>query len=445
MNIQRWIDELLTRLGDTWRVYVLELRRIFRDSGVMLIFFVAGLAYPVIYNLIYVRNVVENVEVAVVDMSCSPASREFVYRFDAAPEVQVTHTCATMEEAQALLKAQKIHGILYIPADYESILLTGLETAHISLYCDMSSFLYMKNVLTAANMVMLDYMNNIQIDRYEAMNIGEEMSWALVQSVPFKAVPLFNPTGGYGTFLVPPILALIVHQTLFFGINMLQGTAREENTEVFILPGRRRRASVFRLLIGRGAAYFVIYMAIASFGMILIPIIFDLPHLAAVGDVLRFMVPFLLSTIYFSIFLGSFQKERETGMVTMLFSSLIFFFISGVSWPWESMNPFWRGIGYLFPSTWGMHGYIHLQSMGATLETTAREYRMLWVLTAFYFGACALLYAYRAWRMDTTARREQALRKQMVMEQIAAEHKRIENKQEKGKQFIEQHIRHSRL
>jgi ABC-2 type transport system permease protein len=85
MNIQRWIDELLTRLGDTWRVYVLELRRIFRDSGVMLIFFVAGLAYPVIYNLIYVRNVVENVEVAVVDMSCSPASREFVYRFDAAP------------------------------------------------------------------------------------------------------------------------------------------------------------------------------------------------------------------------------------------------------------------------------------------------------------------------------------------------------------------------
>ena len=92
----------------------------------------------------------------------------------------------------------------------------------------------------------------------------------------------------------------------------------------------------------------------------------------------------------------------------MLFTSLIFFFASGISWPWESMNPFWKGLGYLLPSTWGMHGYIHLQTMGATLETTAREYNMLWVLAAVYFLACAVLYAYRAWRTDTTARGNKA-------------------------------------
>ncbi len=418
MNIQRLIDAFLTRLRDTWHVYVLELRRIFRDWGVMLIFFVAGLAYPVLYNIIYLNNVLEEVEMAVVDMSASSASREFIFRLDATPEVTVTHACATMAEAEALMKAQKIHGILYIPADYESTLMTGLETAHLSLYCDMSSFLYMKNVYMATNMVMLDYMNRIQIDRYEAMNISGEMSWSLVQAVPFSTVTLFNPTGGYGTFLIPSILVLIVFQTLFFGINMLQGTAREENKEVFILPGRRRRASVFRLLIGRGAAYFVIYMAIASFGLLLIPVLFDLPHLAMVGDVLRFMVPFLLSTIYFSIFFASFQRERETGMVTMLFSSLIFFFISGVSWPWESMNPFWKALGYLLPSTWGMHGYLHLQSMGAMLETTSREYNMLWLLAAGYFLACVLLYGYRAWRMDTAARREQALRRQFIEQHL---------------------------
>lgn len=445
MDVQRVIDAFLVRLRDTWHVYVLELRRIFRDSGVMLIFFVAGLLYPVLYNIIYIKNVVEDVEVAVVDMSGTPSSREFVFRFDATPEVAVSRSCATMDEAEALLKAQQVHGILYIPADYERILMTGLETAHLSLYCDMSSFLYMKNVYTAANMVMLDYMNTIQIDRYEAMNIDEEMSWSLVQAVPFEGVTLFNPTGGYGTFLIPAILLLIVFQTLFFGINMLQGTAREENTDVFILPGRRRRASVFRLLIGRGAAYFIIYMAIGSFGLMLVPILFDLPHLAAVGDLLRFMVPFLLATIYFSIFFASFQKERESGMVTMLFSSLIFFFISGMSWPWESMNPFWRVLGYVLPSTWGMHGYVHLQSMGASLETTAREYTMLWLLAAVYFAACALLYAYKAWRMDSEARRVQAHREQRLQARIATERKHLEERQKQGKQFIERHITKNRL
>ena len=445
MNIRRLPYYLLSRLADTWHVYVLELRRIFRDTGLILIFFVAGLAYPVLYNIIYIRNVLEGVEVAVVDMSATPSSREFVYRLDATPEVAVTHTCATMDEAEVLLKSQKVHGILYIPADYENILLTGLETARLSLFCDMSSFLYMKNVYTAASMVMLDYMNRIQIDRYEAMNMGEEMSWALVQAVPFKAVPLFNPTGGYGSFLIPAILLLIVFQTLFFGVNMLQGTAREENAEVFFLPGRGRRSSVFRLLVGRGAAYFVLYMAIASFGLILIPVLFDLPHLAVTGDVLRFMVPFLLATIYFSVFFASFQKERESGMVTMLFSSLIFFFISGFSWPWESMNPVWKWLGYILPSTWGMHGYVHLQSMGARLATTSREYNMLWLLAAVYFCACVLLYAYKAWRTDTAARRKQAIRKQRIRVRMETDRRLLAKKKEQGRQFIEQHISQHRL
>ena len=418
MNIQSYIDSFFKRIVDTWGVFVLELRRVFRDSGVVLIFFVAGLAYPILYNLIYYRNVVQQVPVAVVDMSGSPESREFIFRYDATAEVEVKYACTSMAEAEQLLKEQKIHGILYIPADYAAVLHGGLETAHLSLYCDMSSFLYMKNVYLAANMVMLDYMNRIQVDRYEAMNVGEQMSWALVQSVPYEAVNLFNPTGGYGTFLVLPILVLIVHQTLFFGINMLQGTAREENKEVFILPGRKRRYSVFRLLLGRGAAYFVLYMAIGAFGMILVPRWFDLPCMAAVGDILRFMVPFLLATIYFSIFFASFQKERETGMVTMLFSSLIFFFVSGVSWPLESMNPIWKWLGGWLPSTWGMHGYVHMQSMGASLTATSHEYYMLWLLAAFYFLACVVLYAVRARMHDAAARRQDSLRLKHLKERL---------------------------
>ena len=404
MNFRPYIDALIQRLNDTWQVFVLELRRVFRDEGVVLIFFVAGLAYPILYNLIYVQNIVREVPVAVVDMSASSASRDLIHRWEATPEVTVTHLCTSMEEAEQLLKEQKIHGILYIPADYDAILQTGMETAHLSLYCDMSSFLYMKNVYQSANMVAIDLMNNIQIDRYEQMQIDHETAWTLVQSVPYTSVDLFNPTGGYASFLVLPILVLIIHQTLFFGIHMLSGTAREENQEVFILPGRKRRYSVFRLLLGRGAAYFVIYMGIASYAMLLVPVFFDLPHTASWGDMMRFMVPFLLSTIYFSIFLATFQKERETGMVTMLCTSLIFFFLSGISWPKENIAPFWQIVADCLPSTWAINGYVHMQSMGANLATTAHPYHMLWLLTAVYFGACVLLYAIRARRHETQNR-----------------------------------------
>lgn len=435
---------LRTRLVDTWNVFVLELRRVFRDPGVSLIFFVAGLAYPFLYNLIYMKNVIQEVPVAVVDMSCTPESREFIHDWNATPEVKVTHVCATMEEAQHLLREQVIHGIMYFPPDYSAILNTGLETARISLYCDMSSFLYMKNVYLSANMVTLDKMNKIQIDRYEAMNVNHELSCSLVQGTPYEVVSLFNPSGGYGTFLVPAMLILILHQTLFFGIAMLCGTAREENKEVFMLPGRLRRYSIFRLLIGRAAAYFTLYMLLSSIDLILVPRIFDLPHVGNNLDILVFIIPFLLSTIFFSMFIGSFQRERETGMVTLLFTSLIFMFISGLSWPRENIAPVWRFIGDLLPSTWGMHGYVHINTMGATVATTFYEYKMLWILTGAYFIACVVLYAIRSRQHDAIASAEDAKRLQHMRTQLLKVQNAIADREQERAEMIDQHLEHGR-
>ncbi|MBR1630779.1 MAG: ABC transporter permease, partial [Paludibacteraceae bacterium] len=75
-------DKLLQRLknwaNDIWYVYCHETRRIFTDSGVILIFFFAGIAYPILYNLIYWNDDVEDVPVAVVDESHTEASRRFI-------------------------------------------------------------------------------------------------------------------------------------------------------------------------------------------------------------------------------------------------------------------------------------------------------------------------------------------------------------------------------
>ena len=48
-----------------------ELRRIFTDPGVMVIFFLGSLAYPVLYKAMYWNEQVQNIPVAVV-MSAKP-------------------------------------------------------------------------------------------------------------------------------------------------------------------------------------------------------------------------------------------------------------------------------------------------------------------------------------------------------------------------------------
>ena len=404
MYLTKLLNKYWLHTQETWWVFTEELKRIFRDPGVMVIFFLATLAYPILYNFIYWKDNVEKVPVAVVDLSAGPSSRSFLHRWGATPDVKLAYRCTSMAEAEELLRAQKVHGIIYFPEDFEDCIQSGLKAAHISLFCDMSSFLYMKAVFLSCNRVMLEDMNNIQLDRYQAMGMDKQFSYQLVQASAYTETALFCESGGYASFLIPAVLMLILHQTLFFGICMLGGTAREENNELFILPGHRRRYSVLRITFGRAAAYLLIYMALGAFVLLGVPKLFGLPHIGNPWDILRLLVPYLLAIIFFSMSVSVFVRNRESGMVLLISTSLIFLFIAGVSWPQQMLPAAWKYLSYFFPYTWGVHGFLHINSMGTTLAGTAREYYALWGLSALYFlTTCVLL-----WIMGTLHDRKMA-------------------------------------
>ena len=366
-----------------FNAFVNELIRIFRDPGVTVIFIVATLAYPLIYKALYWNEQITNVPVAVVDLSNSPQSRQFLHQWNASPDIRLTHTCTSMAEAERLLRDQKVHGIIYFPRDFAKQLADPLGQAHISLYCDMSSFLYMKAIYLSCNNVMLESMRNIQIDRYEQMGMDKEFAWALVQDAPYTETALFTPTGGYGSFLIPAVLVLILHQTLFFGICMLGGTAREEGLDQYSI----------RSLIGRSIAYFLIYYALAAILLGFFPRLFGIPHIGAIGDILLLMIPYILAIIFFSLCVSVFIRNRESGLVILISTSLIILFMAGISWPKEMIPDEWRYLSFFIPYTWGAHGFIHINSMGATLWQTRMEYFALWGLTVGYFAlACILFY-----------------------------------------------------
>ena len=113
----------LTYLGRWFRdwlgIMANELKMIWRDGGVMLIFCFAGLVYPLLYSWIYGGGMVEEMPVAVVDQSRGEYSRRYLDKVDATRECLLCYDCADMEEARALMAGQKVHGIIYIPADFD--------------------------------------------------------------------------------------------------------------------------------------------------------------------------------------------------------------------------------------------------------------------------------------------------------------------------------------
>ena len=50
----------------------------------------------------------------------------------------------------------------------------------------------------------------------------------------------------------------------------------------------------------------------------------------------------------------------------------------------------WRFMSYMVPSTWGIEGFVQINTMGATLAQASRAYIALWLLTMVY-GILAVL------------------------------------------------------
>jgi ABC-2 type transport system permease protein len=123
--------------------------------------------------------------------------------------------------------------------------------------------------------------------------------------------------------------------------------------------------------------------------------LFALPQLGDPLVLLLFIIPYLLACIFLAMTLSGFITSRESPMLIFVFASLILLFLSGVSWPVETMPPFWKAVSYLFPSTPGIRGFVRINTMGASLNEVAAEYHLLWIQTGIYFLATCIIYRYQ--------------------------------------------------
>lgn len=371
-----------------------ELHTIFTDTGVLIIFFAAGLIYPVVYNLVYMNEVVREVPVAVVDMSHSSMSRQFIRHIDATPDVSVDFRTSSLEEAKKLYGTSDVVGIIYIPKSFSDDIQSGRQT-HVDAFVNMATMLYYKAVYQAINYVSLDMGTKIQIGNLMAK--GMTYKQAEIQAMPAKygTVALFNSQTGYASFLIPCVLILIIQQTLVIGVGIRAGTDRENNVLRGFLPMRKIYHGALRTVIGRGLAYYAIYLFIGVYNLAIMPKVFNLPHFISFTDLLLFLIPFTSACVFFAMALSVFFYNREEVFVLYLFTSIPLLFMSGGPWPVDNIPSFWRLFSGFFPSTFGIRAFNKLNSMGASFYQITFEMRWLWILTGVYFVVVVLLYRWQ--------------------------------------------------
>lgn len=387
-------------MRELMRVWMAEYRIIFDDRGVLLIFFGAIFFYSIFYPMPYTNEVLKDAPLAVVDLDHSSLSRQLSRMVDTHESTKVAAQAPSQLEAEQLFFARKVHGILLIPHDFERTILRK-EQSSVVVYGDASYFLLYQQVMTGVAVATSTLSAGIEIKRMQAGGFSEAQAKELRDPLPLVTVALFNPSGGYASYVVPAVLVMILQQTLLIGIGMLGGTAREDREQSPDTHPSQGNLSplgegtgyriVIAHVLGKSAAYFSLYLFNAAYYFIVLPRLYNFPQRGNLLDLALLVLPFLLAVIFLGLALATLFRRREASMFALMFTSLPALFLTGFSWPKESIPLWLRAVSYLLPSTAGTDGLLRINQMGASLLDVRFDLLALWGLVGLYFLLVCLL------------------------------------------------------
>src|SRR5262249_33423419 len=262
-----------------------EWRRVLGNRGAFMLLVVAPLVYGVYYPQPYLNQILRKLPIAVVDNDLSDLSRRIVEALDASGALSVVVRARTLAEARTAIDRGKAFAAVEIPPNTERDVLKGIA-AHIPIYAD-ATYLFIFRSSASGVATAIGSLTSELVSRGARSN-GSLVKAKLANSSPADVLlqPIFNPVGGYASYIVPAAFVLILQQTLLIGAAML--------TRAALAKG----GGAFAGVLGRGIAHMTIYLPAVALYLIVLPRIYGFSTLGHLPELLALVTVFLLATSF---------------------------------------------------------------------------------------------------------------------------------------------------
>lgn len=351
------------------RAFLATLRAVIADRSAFLLIIASTILYSFFYPSAYSGEVAIRIPVAVVDLDNSGSSRSLVQKLSAVQQVELAARLSSPMQAQNWLQTKGAGAIVIIPEGFERHILNGAQGT-VALYGNGAYLLRSSTALAGIGSVLVAIGGEAAVDQAMAQGAPAPSALSVIQR------PLFNTREGYGSTVFPGVGFLIIYQTLVMGLTMLAATMREES-------GKLRLSS--KSLIGIGLAFFVIGWADIAYYAGFVFWFQDYPRAAASpGALIIAGSLFVAATVTLALALGSLFRTRERPLQLLMGTSLVIYFLSGLSWPDEATPGWLVLLARMLPTTPGIHLMVGVNQMGASLVEQRGEVFNLLFLTALY-------------------------------------------------------------
>ena len=375
-------------MNDIIKIICSEFKAIGTNIPILIVLILGNVGYGFLYNLMYNTNVYREAPIAVVDMSQSDVSRHFIDYIDATQQVDVVMKTQDFHEAKQKLIGKDIVGFLYIPSDLRYNIIRGEQT-ECTIYGSTLSFLDYLNISEAVNFASLKINSELLPEMIKSLNMIDVLFLANDKAVNIVSEPLYNSTEGYGTYLIPPVMVIIIFQTMMITMAMRIGGETVNKTTRPIIN------KSYKIVLGKAITNVMIYIVFSVFFLGLLPLIFHLPHLGNFWDIAIMMIPYLFASAFFCMCLKPFFTDADMPLFLIVFMSVPLVFLTGISYPLELMPWHWKIFHYLIPVAPATMAFVKIDCMGGDLSNASPEMITLWIQCVVYFVIATLIWRHK--------------------------------------------------
>ena len=361
--------------------FTAEWRRVLSVPGAFMLLVVAPLIYGVYYPQPFLNQILRKIPIAVVDNDLSELSRRIVQTLDASGAVRVAIRANTYPEARAALDRGKAFAVVEIPPGTERDVLKGTKV-HVPIYAD-ATYLFIFRTMATGIEQAVDTLT-LELAARGARPDGSLVKATLASSSPAEVLlqPIFNPVGGYASYIVPAAFVLILQQLLLIGASLLT-----------VLLQAEPQGRPFATVLGRGVAHLTIFVPALALYFIVLPRFYGFSTLGQPLQVFALASLFVLATSFMGQAAGAWFKHPETPTLIFLGTSIPQLYLTGFAWPQEAIPQTVQAVGYIFPSNFAIDGLVRIDQLGASIWDVVHDWQGLWCLTIIYF-ALAVFSAY---------------------------------------------------
>ena len=357
-----------------------NLKSIGTNIPILIVLILGNVGYGFLYNILYNTNVYREAPIAIVDMSQSDVSRHFIDYIDATQQVDVVLKTQNFHEAKQKLIERDIIGFLYIPSELKENIMRGVQSECI-IYGSTLSFLDYLNISESVNFASLELNSELLPEMLKSLNMVDLLFLANDKAINIVNEPLYNVSEGYGTYLIPPVMIIIIFQTMMIVVCMNEADV----TKHLIY------ADAYKTTLGKSLTYVMIYIIFSVFFLGLLPLIFHLPHLSNFMDIAVLIIPYLFASSFFALVISSFFTDAEMPLFFIVVMSVPLVFLTGISYPLELMPWHWKIFHYLIPVAPATLAFVKLNCMGGDLSNIHPEMINLWTQCLIYFLIAVML------------------------------------------------------